>query len=341
MARNVKFIAAACGVALLASGAYFAFKQDGAREATVPATAPIGVKKAVAVTLPDGEQVEVNVPCWSGTRGDDTALSSELPDTTNCFLLKQGGVDYVNLKGDNAPDFLLVSAGSATIQLGGGDDLVEIAGHFDVDIDAGGGEDRIYLPGLEIADLNFKIDGSDIVLSGKRGTIRLRNQFAAKDAAPIAELLFENHTMTRSELRLKATQGQGTSGDDDITGTPGNDDIWPGRGNDTVSALAGDDTIHYEGGDDLIRGALDGLGNDTLTLTQFASADVSIHHSHDGRDIVIETPVGAVTLQFQDFFPVGDKKTNIETVVFSDGPVNDAQLRAMATSGDKAADRTK
>lgn len=275
--------------------------------------------------------IHVNGPCFEGSRGNDV-FPPEGFGVSDCYNLTSDGRDYLDTRSFSDGVYVRVSNGSDSIFLGDGDDIIDIRGGFEVVIDAGSGFNVINFSGLDVPDIDLRVEGEDIILEGKRGSIRMRRQYPREGApAPIQMMVFEGSSLNASEIYLKAIDGQASDGNDVLTGTPGDDVIYPGLGDDVISALEGDDAIFYEGGNDTIMGSFEGVGHDTLSFP-FAFNEVQFREV-DNRDLKVFTPFGSVTLQFQIFFPLGDERGNIEEFIFTDGIHSDEQVRSAASAG--------
>lgn len=324
---NLKIVGGGAAVSLLALVAVLSLggNDDPSTEVTPGKGAP--AEKTLHVSTIHGVgEVKVAGPCYEGTRGNDVLPPpGKLP--SDCYSLMSAGRDYLDARSVQDDVYLRVSEGSDSIFLGDGDDIIEVRGSFEIVLDAGGGDNVLSLPGLDVPDVALRVDGEDIVLEGKRGTIRMRRQYPREgDAAPIQKLIFQDRVLNASEIYTKAVDGQATDGSDILTGTPGDDVIYPGRGDDRITALEGNDSIFYEGGNDRIMGSFEGAGVDTLSFP-FRRSEVQVSAVAD-RDMRIDTPLGSVTLEFQIFFPVGDERSNIERFIFKDGIYTDAQMRS-------------
>ncbi len=127
-----------------------------------------------------------------------------------------------------------------------------------------------------------------------------------------------------------AAQILGAAGNDSLVGTAAANVFDGGGGNDTISAGAGDDRINYASGNDVILGNAANTGNDTLDLRRFAAADV--HFSIVGADVLITTADGTILLGAQVFRDIGNARSNIENILFSDGTLHEADIRARAVA---------
>lgn len=125
-----------------------------------------------------------------------------------------------------------------------------------------------------------------------------------------------------------AGQNLGDAGDNSLAGSSANDVFAGGGGNDTIEAGAGDDRINYASGNDVILGNGLNLGSDVLDLRRFARGDVSF--SVFGLDVLITTADGTILLESQVRREIGDHRSNIETILFSDGVLAEADIRLRA-----------
>ena len=112
--------------------------------------------------------------------------------------------------------------------------------------------------------------------------------------------------------------------------------IAPGAGNDTITAGGGDDTILYSAGNDTILGDRENLGFDTLDLSAYTADEVSFRIPNHS-DILIETPDGTVELKHQINRPLGHERSNIEAILFADGSLDEAGIRARAIADQSTA----
>ncbi len=238
----------------------------------------------------------------NGGAGNDKLYGSLGSDTLyggdgNDTMFGAGG-----LSADDSVDFLYGQAGDDTLYGGGGADT----------LDGGSGTDRLYGG-----------DGNDTLL-GQDGNDDL-NGGAGDDT-------------------LNGGNGSdfldGGDGNDTLFGGDGNDVLFDGNdtpfgpsGNDLLSGGGGDDTIIYQSGDDSIDGGRGGV--DTLILAKYSSDQVTFRVS--GSDVYIKTPDGEIKLTGQIAYEVGHARSNIESLVFSDGTMDEAGTRQRAIE-DQATD---
>ncbi|MCP4826020.1 MAG: hypothetical protein GY892_18190, partial [Shimia sp.] len=135
-------------------------------------------------------------------------------------------------------------------------------------------------------------------------------------------------SLDEAGIKARALSDPSTPGDDTVYGTIQNDIITDGVGNDTIYGQNGDDTIIYASGNDVIENG--NTGSDTLDLSQYAAADVSFRVV--GHDVFITTPDGEIELDYQVRYEIGNAKSNIETILFSDGSLDETGIKARALS---------
>jgi Ca2+-binding RTX toxin-like protein len=324
-----------CCVGAIATAAAYFFLGVGVNSIVEPEVVTVSApEKNLRVSRIDGfGDVLVAGPCQEGNQGNNIfPIEGRVP--SDCYLMMSAGRDYLDARSFTDPVFVQVSQGTDSVFLGPGDDIIEVRGSFEIVIDAGLGKNVLNFPGLDVPDVDLRVEGEDIILESKRGNIRMRRQYPREgEAAPIQKIVFESRTLSASEIYLKSIDGQASDGDDNLTGTPQDDVIYPGLGNDVIAGFEGNDAIHYEGGDDVIMGSFEGRGNDSLLLP-YGFDEVFLENIAN-RDLKLILPGGSLTLQFQIFFPIGNERTNIESFVFTDGIYSDADLRAALASGEK------
>ncbi|HMO70966.1 MAG TPA: putative Ig domain-containing protein, partial [Paracoccaceae bacterium] len=182
-------------------------------------------------------------------------------------------------------------------------------------------------------EVTFAVSGNDILIATPEGTIRLADQVRREGGharGNIERVLLADGELDDAGIRARALADQVLPAGGPITGTPQADRIGTGPGADTIAALGGDDTIVYAGGDDVILGDASNTGFDTLDLRAHAAGEVTFAVS--GNDILIATPDGTIRLADQVRRAVGHSRSNIERIVFSDGELDEAGIRARALS---------
>lgn len=246
-----------------------------------------------------------------GTSGDDHIYGTILPDAA---IRPRGGNDIIDTNG-----------GSDTIIYESGNDII-LAGNSS--------SDTLDLSKYNAADVSFEMgpmNRFDVFINTPDGVIELDYQVRSDiGVAPnIGTAVFADGSISEAEIRSRAISDQETSGNNTILGTLYSDSFSPLAGNDSVTPGDGDDSIVYTSGADVIvRG---NKGSDTLDLSKYNDTDVTFSLSGAGLyDIFITTPDGSVELDYQVRKPVGHVDSNIETIIFSNLTINEADIFARA-----------
>ena len=202
-------------------------------------------------------------------------------------------------------------------------DMVEIDGHI---VNPNQGE-----AGITLAQVGGNVEiaygaGAKVVLDG----VSLSDwQEATATAAIIGTSGADILVGTSDDDVIK-----GLDNDDQLFGDAGNDQLFGGAGNDVIAAGSGDDTIIYTSGNDVISGyRAVNYGHDTLDLSRYTADQVSFRIV--GHDVFIDTPDGTIELEYQLRYEVGHSRSNIESILFSDGTLDEAGIasRAIADQG--------
>jgi trimeric autotransporter adhesin len=244
------------------------------------------------------------------------------------------------VNGTTGANVIVSGGGNDTIIAGAGDDRIIYTSGNDVIVGNAtynSGFDTLDLGRFKASDVHFSFSGWDILVITPDGTIRLDYQ-ARYDIGDvksnIERIVFSDGTLDERAIRDRMVSDQSTSGNDSIFGSAYADVIDGLAGNDTITANSGDDRIGYTSGDDVIVGnATKNRGLDTLDLSQYRAADVRFTVS--GWDVLITTVAGTIRLEYQIRNAVGNIDSNIESILFSDGALNEAGISARAT-GDQA-----
>jgi len=319
----------------------------GGEDAPLPAVASAPVEQAAGADVPrgplrsfarpDGQVLNVMGPtCYQDTRGNDVLLYPSEKAETDCFVLNQGGSDLLDLsrKPASAPVYVHVVGqpqSSQTIGLGSGPNVVVVEGGSTVRLTGSAGKDTVlFLPHLTMADIAFRQQGDDVRIETLTGDITLVGQTGAAEQGLVSHIMLRGGmVLERSQIRVQSIVGQGTPGNDSIRDTDADDVIYPGLGDDTITLLGGKNRVHYEGGNDRINSAGSPGSHNTLYIP-FAQREAKLRPSEDRRDIIVEVPTGTVRLELQLFYPLDDPRAPIQAMVFTDGPVDAAFMRAAA-----------
>jgi len=238
--------------------------------------------------------------------------------------------------GSHRSDTIAPGPGNDVIRALGGDDLIVYGGGDDVILGniSNKGHDTLDLSGYASADLEFRLDGHDVLIATPDGIIELdyeaRYEIGDK-RSNIETLVMADGTLDEAGIRAHALSDQISDADDAVTGSHRSDTIAAGPGNDVIRALGGDDLIVYGGGDDVILGNISNRGADTLDLSAYRS-DELVFRVSARHDVLIATPDGIIELDYEARYEIGDKRSNIETLVMADGTLDEAGIRARALS---------
>ncbi|SEK98982.1 Hemolysin-type calcium-binding repeat-containing protein [Roseivivax marinus] len=223
-----------------------------------------------------------------GGPGADTIAGSHGADVL------RGGEGNDSLGGGAGHDSITAGYGSDTV--GGGQDNDTVLGGSGNDVVAGGaGNDSLH--GDDHSDEIGGGAGDDWV-SGDAGHDNLGGGYG-------------NDTLYGSSGHDRIGGGTGAdlifggSGNDFLAGGSGRDELWGGNEDDTLNGGNGDDTLIGGGGADVfLFNEGPGIGHDRIEdfemgvdLIRFAGIQrYSLDISHSGRDLLIETGSGSVTL---------------------------------------------
>jgi Ca2+-binding RTX toxin-like protein len=246
-----------------------------------------------------------------------------------------GGVGNDVLMGTASAEVFVGGDGSDTITGGLGDDWINYTSGNDVIIGdtENRGQDTLDMRQFTLAQLSFSIVGTDVLIGTPNGIVRLEKQIQhdlGYFRSNIETVLLADGTLTEADIRASAVLGNVTEGNDSVQGTAYADVLYGLGGNDTLIGAAGNDTFSFQSGDDVILGNANNRGADTLNLGDYALADARFTVS--GADILITLPYGTIRLDSQIRYNLGHDRSNIETIVFADGTLTEAGIRARAIS---------
>ncbi len=239
------------------------------------------------------------------------------------------------LTGTSQDETFVSGAGDDLIIAGSGDDVINYVSGDDVirGHKSNYGNDTLDLSQYTADQVSFRIVDHDVFIDTPDGTIELDYQVRyaiGHTRTNIENIVFSDGTLDDAAIRDRAIADQTSAGDDIVTGSYQADTISSGAGNDTIYADSGDDTIIYTSGDDVIIGNNTGYnyGTDTLDLSQYTADQVSFRIVQ--HDVFIDTPNGTIELDYQVRNELGDARLNIESIVFSDGTLDEAGIAARA-----------
>ncbi|OOY18675.1 hypothetical protein BMI86_20015 [Thioclava sp. DLFJ5-1] len=170
-------------------------------------------------------------------------------------------------------------------------------------------------PNSPVSDVTLLQDGADTVIS-KAGKEDIRLQ-------GVSLLAWQDAVVNDFFGSAESEQIDGGSADSSFV---------PGAGNDTIIPGSGDDFIMYSGGDDLIEGyQVVNSGADTLYLGGYNLDEIQFSIK-DSYDLVVNTPDGSISLEYQLRYETGDERGNIETLILADGSYDAEALKTLSVS---------
>ncbi len=270
--------------------------------------------------------------------GNDAANTLD-GSTGNDSLSGGGGND--SLKGGAGNDTMDGGIGNDTLMGETGDDVMRYVSGNDVLLagttaGTSTGFDTLNLSQYASTQVTFRIVGFNIIATTPDGTIELNYQVRNNLGTDVVveQIIFSDITLDETAIRARALADQATAGNDTITGTLFSPDAINGlAGDDLIYALGGDDTIGYTSGNDTIWGSGSGQANtgyDTLDLSAYTANQVRFNVS--GFNVTVTTPAGAITLDYQIRNDLGNVNSNIERILFADGVLDEAGIRARAVA---------
>lgn len=214
-----------------------------------------------------------------------------------------GSIFRDTLDGAGGNDTILGDAGNDSLtgnkgddfQAGGlGDDVYRFDAQWGVDFISEGfnaGKDTIaFGPGITLADLNFRVENTNLIVSDGGSSITIGSQFSSGTGANalFERILFNNgDTLSLTKPLDDWLDLTGTSAAENFGGSIFDDTIAAGGGNDNVSGGgAGRDDLDGGTGDDTVSGGVDndllrgGTGNDFL----FGGDDKDTIRGDEGND---------------------------------------------------------
>jgi len=138
---------------------------------------------------------------------------------------------------------------------------------------------------------------ADLFIAVPTGAITVAGHFTSY---PLQGVRLKDGFLSGYRLSSSAVSQQGDDRSNTILGTADNDLLHPLGGNDVIRAGRGDDIVFYTEGDDSFE---PGPGFDTLEMTDFGLADISLTTRNNGRDLRIDTNRGGSVVvkgQFSD-----------------------------------------
>jgi len=304
---------------------------------------PDGDDLAFAATLADGSAL----PDWLAFDGTSFSGTAPMAGFWDIRIVATDGtgtvVDIFRLSaieasynlGTSSADTVYGTTGDDIFHPGAGDDLILYSGgndEVDVHSTENTGQDTLLLGQYDLDELDFTIDGFDLIITTPDGVINLDYQLRYEpghERGNIEMIILGDTTLDAEAIKAIAVSDQATDGDDYINGSWLADTIASGAGNDTILAGNGDDHIIYGGGNDLIL--RENTGNDTLWLSDYDLSELrfSVIAPYDAQ---IVTPDGTIRLDYQFRSEPGVSDSYIETIVTRDAVLDAAAIKFLAVA---------
>ena len=196
-----------------------------------------------------------------GGNGNDTIIAS---NDSNYIDGGAGNDSIIGSNTQNANDTIIGGAGNDSINGGYANSLYiyNLGDGNDTIIDNRGEDTILFGEGVTQANIQFKGENNDLIISFKdnAGSIRIKEALSNSNKI-IEHFIFSDNTeLTHSQV-LELLNIYGTESTDFIIGSNVAETIYGYGGNDSISALKGDDLIYAGAGNDTIEA---GEGNDTV-----------------------------------------------------------------------------
>ena len=196
-----------------------------------------------------------------GGNGNDTIIAS---NDSNYIDGGAGNDSIIGSNTQNANDTIIGGAGNDSINGGYANSLYiyNLGDGNDTIIDNRGEDTIMFGEGITQANIQFKGENNDLIISFKdnAGSIRIKEALSNSNKI-IEHFIFSDNTeLTHSQV-LELLNIYGTESTDYIIGSNVAETIYGYGGNDSISALKGDDLIYAGAGNDTIEA---GEGNDTV-----------------------------------------------------------------------------
>ena len=196
-----------------------------------------------------------------GGNGNDTIIAS---NDSNYIDGGAGNDSIIGSNAQNANDTIIGGAGNDSINGGYANSLYiyNLGDGNDTIIDNRGEDTIMFGEGITQANIQFKGENNDLIISFKdnAGSIRIKEALSNSNKI-IEHFIFSDNTeLTHSQV-LELLNIYGTESTDYIIGSNVAETIYGYGGNDSISALKGDDLIYAGAGNDTIEA---GEGNDTV-----------------------------------------------------------------------------
>jgi len=248
----------------------------------------------------------------SGDGGNDRIFGNAGADNLNGGIgidVIDGGTGNDNLSGGDGNDLLTGAAGDDFIAGGIGNDKVfvtAVSGNDTISEGLSGGTDDIeFTDGTTLADLDFFLSGTDLLIVTPGSVLTVQGQFASGvgTAARVERVVFADGTnisirtidptwllRNGTEIADNLTGSpfndtiNGLEGADNFSGGDGADSLDGGAGNDFIQAGNGNDTLIGGAGNDFLGGGAD---NDTYSFARLAGTDSISEAAGAGSDRIV------------------------------------------------------
>ncbi len=207
------------------------------------------------------------------------------------------------LAGGRGSDWLSGKVGSDTyiFTRGDGSDRITDAGAGDTDIVRIAG----YLPTeVMVAQSSDSPDSVILRFAGTSDELTISNTLYFSFEDEIEQIRFDDGTVwSMSDVRSRALQSLGSSGDDVIFTWSSSDTVNAGKGNDYVETGSGADTLVFAGGDgrDTVSRDINYGAADKLVFTDLNAGDIVVRGQTFGDgSLTVETLDGGDSIRFTD-----------------------------------------
>jgi Flp pilus assembly pilin Flp len=256
-----------------------------------------------------GDELFPAQSCYKGTADSNTLTSGSggKADTADCFDGIAGANNFALASGPERDILFFMGRNAETVTLPAGNHWLVANGDLDgaTKVTVGKGETLIDMRPWVLSDVEATpAFGGELQLVMPDGSaIRLRNHFPNEY---VNRFVFADGEMTAADVRNASVDNQSTPNNDNMFGTPM------------------DDTFVYRGGIDRILDPNQGF--DTLDMSGYTRAQATF--TTNWTSVVISVAAGEVELSDQLQYDIGD--STIDRVIFADGVMTDAELRAAA-----------
>ncbi len=285
----------------------------------------VEVNRAIGSTADAIEWLVFDDQTLQGQALIDYIIATQATDGDDAI---QGSLRNDTIDGGTGDDVLSGGDGSDTyvFEIGDGQDIVDDDGRSDTD--------ALQFVGRNFADATFtdirrEDDGTlEYTISFANGDSVEVNRAISSTSDQIERLIFENITLTGTDLYNAVIASQITEGDDTVLGTLAANTLEGGTGNDTLSGGDGSDSYVFNVGDG--QDIVDDQGNrdtDVIRLNGRNSEDANIVRVDGTNDYIISFADGDSVTVIGGLGTFGDADAGrIEQVVFDDQTLDITQI---------------